>query len=65
MNYIQIIRKVCKCVWQILYSGGDSAGGNLETVVSLAEERSGPKPVFQLLLYPYIGYIRRRASFIT
>ncbi|PAF19048.1 alpha/beta hydrolase [Terribacillus saccharophilus] len=38
--------------------GGDSAGGNLATVVCLlAEERSGLKPVFQLLLYPSTGYI--------
>ncbi|PAE17831.1 alpha/beta hydrolase [Virgibacillus sp. 7505] len=38
--------------------GGDSAGGNLATVVCLlAEERSGQKPVFQLLLYPSTGYI--------
>ncbi|MFP7170244.1 alpha/beta hydrolase [Terribacillus sp. 7520-G] len=38
--------------------GGDSAGGNLATVVCLlAEERSGHKPIFQLLLYPSTGYI--------
>lgn len=38
--------------------GGDSAGGNLATVVCLlAEERQGQKPVFQLLLYPSTGYI--------
>ncbi|MFP7476823.1 alpha/beta hydrolase [Terribacillus saccharophilus] len=38
--------------------GGDSAGGNLATVVCLlAEEKSGQKPVFQLLLYPSTGYI--------
>lgn len=37
--------------------GGDSAGGNLATVVCLlAEERAGHKPVFQLLLYPSTGY---------
>jgi acetyl esterase len=38
--------------------GGDSAGGNLATVVCLlAEERGGQKPVFQLLLYPSTGYV--------
>ncbi|MFP7492851.1 alpha/beta hydrolase [Terribacillus saccharophilus] len=38
--------------------GGDSAGGNLATVVCLlAEEKSSHKPVFQLLLYPSTGYI--------
>ncbi|SDC32448.1 acetyl esterase [Terribacillus halophilus] len=37
--------------------GGDSAGGNLATVVCLlAAERAGHKPVFQLLLYPSTGY---------
>jgi acetyl esterase len=33
--------------------GGDSAGGNLATVVSqIARERGGPHLVFQLLIYP-------------
>jgi acetyl esterase len=33
--------------------GGDSAGGNLAAVVSqMARDRSGPKLVFQLLIYP-------------
>jgi len=33
--------------------GGDSAGGNLAAVACLmARDRSGPKPVFQLLVYP-------------
>ncbi|MCE7009395.1 alpha/beta hydrolase [Kibdelosporangium philippinense] len=33
--------------------GGDSAGGNLATVVSqLTTRAGGPKPAFQLLLYP-------------
>jgi acetyl esterase len=32
---------------------GDSAGGNLSAVVALlARDRSGPKPAFQVLLYP-------------
>lgn len=33
--------------------GGDSAGGNLATVASiLCRDRGGPKPVWQLLIYP-------------
>ncbi len=33
--------------------GGDSAGGNLATVVALiSKERGGPKLLFQLLIYP-------------
>jgi acetyl esterase len=33
--------------------GGDSAGGNLAAVVSLmARDRKGPKPVYQVLIYP-------------
>lgn len=37
--------------------GGDSAGGNLSAVVSqMAKERSGPKLVFQLLIYPATDY---------
>ncbi|RNF38120.1 alpha/beta hydrolase [Planococcus salinus] len=36
--------------------GGDSAGGNLATVACLiAKERSGPRVVHQLLLYPSAG----------
>lgn len=36
--------------------GGDSAGGNLATVACLiAKERSGPRIVHQLLLYPSTG----------
>ena len=36
--------------------GGDSAGGNLATVTCLiAKERSGPRLVHQLLLYPSTG----------
>jgi len=35
--------------------GGDSAGGNMAAVVSLmARDRQGPKPAFQLLIYPAI-----------
>jgi acetyl esterase len=37
--------------------GGDSAGGNLATVVCLmARDRSGPKIAFQLLVYPGTNY---------
>jgi acetyl esterase len=37
----------------LLAVGGDSAGGNLSTVVALmAKERGGPKLLFQLLIYP-------------
>jgi acetyl esterase/lipase len=33
--------------------GGDSAGGNLAAVISLmARDRKGPKPVYQVLIYP-------------
>ncbi len=36
--------------------GGDSAGGNLATVVALmARERGGPRLIFQLLFYPAIS----------
>jgi acetyl esterase len=35
--------------------GGDSAGGNMAAVVSLmARDRAGPKPAFQLLIYPAV-----------
>ncbi|MBG9945912.1 alpha/beta hydrolase [Brevibacillus formosus] len=38
--------------------GGDSAGGNFATVVSLmAKERQGPPIVFQLLIYPAVGIV--------
>ena len=37
--------------------GGDSAGGNLAAVACLmARDRGGPKPVFQLLVYPVTDY---------
>jgi acetyl esterase len=37
--------------------GGDSAGGNLAAVVTqLARDRGGPPMVFQLLIYPAVGY---------
>lgn len=37
--------------------GGDSAGGNLATVVALmARDAGGPKIVFQLLIYPVVDY---------
>lgn len=37
--------------------GGDSAGGNLATVVSLlSRDRGGPQLKFQLLIYPLVDY---------
>lgn len=37
--------------------GGDSAGGNLATVVALmARDAGGPKLCFQLLIYPVVDY---------
>jgi acetyl esterase len=37
--------------------GGDSAGGNLATVVSLlARDRGGPRLKFQLLIYPVVDF---------
>jgi acetyl esterase len=39
--------------------GGDSAGGNLATVVTLmARERSGPRIAYQLLIYPTTDYYK-------
>jgi acetyl esterase len=43
--------------------GGDSAGGNLATVVCLdAVRKGGPRPVFQLLFYPATDPSVRRRS---
>ncbi|MGM0578332.1 MAG: alpha/beta hydrolase [Myxococcota bacterium] len=43
--------------------GGDSAGGNLATVVSLLTARAGePTPAYQVLLYPLTDVSERRAS---
>ncbi len=43
--------------------GGDSAGGNLATVACLmARDRGGPRPVFQLLVYPVTDYDDNRPS---
>ncbi len=43
--------------------GGDSAGGNLATVACLmARDRGGPRPVFQLLVYPVTDYDCSRPS---
>jgi acetyl esterase len=43
--------------------GGDSAGGNLATVVcQLAVQDGGPAPVFQLLIYPVTDATEVRAS---
>jgi acetyl esterase len=44
--------------------GGDSAGGNLATVVCLrANERGHPLPVFQLLVYPVTDFDFERPSY--
>jgi acetyl esterase len=43
--------------------GGDSAGGNLATVVAqLAARDGGPPPVLQLLIYPVTDFTKRRPS---
>ncbi|HLK48372.1 MAG TPA: alpha/beta hydrolase [Bryobacteraceae bacterium] len=43
--------------------GGDSAGGNLAAVACLmARDRGGPRPVFQLLVYPVTDYDCERPS---
>jgi acetyl esterase len=43
--------------------GGDSAGGNLATVVSvLARDAGRPRPAMQLLIYPVIDSDRERPS---
>ncbi|WP_225725645.1 MULTISPECIES: alpha/beta hydrolase [unclassified Nocardia] len=41
--------------------GGDSAGGNLATVVAAMARESGPTLVFQLLIYPDLDF--RRTNF--
>lgn len=44
--------------------GGDSAGGNLAAVVALmARDQSGPKLVYQLLVYPVTDYDFGTASY--
>ncbi len=44
--------------------GGDSAGGNLATVVALmARDQGGPKLCFQLLVYPVVDYGSRTGSY--
>jgi acetyl esterase len=43
--------------------GGDSAGGNLAAVVSIAARDAGDGPIaFQLLIYPAVDQHRRMAS---
>lgn len=43
--------------------GGDSAGGNLATGVCLqAQDRDGPRPAMQLLLYPVTDLVGDQAS---
>jgi acetyl esterase len=45
---------------------GDSAGGNLATVVAqLAVAKGGPAPAFQLLIYPVTDYSAKRRSYET
>ena len=45
---------------------GDSAGGNLATVVAqLAAAAGGPAPAFQVLIYPVSDYSRKRPSYET
>jgi acetyl esterase len=44
--------------------GGDSAGGNLATVVALmARERGGPRLVYQILIYPITDFNLETASY--
>lgn len=44
--------------------GGDSAGGNLAAVASLAAKAGdAPMPAFQLLIYPLVDYSARRRSY--
>jgi acetyl esterase len=46
--------------------GGDSAGGNLATVVALmSRERGGPSIKFQLLIYPVVDWEDRSPSIDT
>lgn len=43
--------------------GGDSAGGNLAIVAALQAARAGgPRPAYQLLLYPGTDHTVRRPS---
>ncbi|MFB9726692.1 alpha/beta hydrolase [Haloechinothrix salitolerans] len=43
--------------------GGDSAGGNLAAVVAQqAKDNGGNLPAFQLLIYPEVDFVNRRAS---
>jgi len=42
--------------------GGDSAGANLSAVVSLLSKEGGPRPAFQLLIYPPTDRSRAHAS---
>lgn len=42
--------------------GGDSAGGNLAAVVTQLARDDGPPLVFQLLIYPAIGFTRNSES---
>lgn len=45
--------------------GGDSAGGNLTAVACLmARDRGGPRPAFQILIYPITDYNLHNASYL-
>jgi len=44
--------------------GGDSAGGNLAAVATLAAKAGeAPMPAFQLLIYPVCDYVEKRPSY--
>ena len=46
--------------------GGDSAGGNLAAVATLAAKAGdAPEPAFQLLIYPVCDYVEKRPSYAT
>ncbi len=46
--------------------GGESAGGNLATVTAmLARDRGGPRPIYQLLVYPDVKLDTAAESFKT
>jgi acetyl esterase len=49
---------------RLIAVGGDSAGGNLATVACLmARDRGGPRPVYQLLVYPVTNHDYTTASY--
>ncbi|GAB2665413.1 alpha/beta hydrolase [Prescottella soli] len=42
---------------------GDSAGGNLATVVAQLTRHSGPRPAFQMLFFPWLDLTAKRRSY--